>query len=249
MKRKKTEFKGTQFKDNALNGVESVLVVLTFIILFRFLNLEWAIGGTTVASLWFTYSRYRRGVNIGKFLPIIVLSIVARGVIGIIFGFEVYTRVGIALGALVGIILIISALIKRNLLLMAVPYFFDFSDPVKNHKIYIRTLNTLAIALGIYYVLKAGFDFWLYEVSITEDGKVVKGVEGYVIIKFIVGWVLGLIIFWGCVAYAAIKFVKIPNFEGFLTMLERQTTVYSNAIKERFKSKDKKRLKLENKKP
>ncbi len=218
--------KTNKYQDNVLNGLESFLVVTVFLIAYNLLDLRWAIGITSLASLWFVYSRYRRGKIIGIFLPLITLFIIARGLVGILTDSEdVYFGIGIASGVGFGIALAASALIRKNLLALAVPYFFDFPEMVKAHRIYMEVLNRLAYILGVYYVAKAGFDLWIY----TNNS-----VNNYLIIKTLVGWPLGLIVFWSCVGYAARKFSKIPRWEGFIVMMERQTVIYKEAIYIRF---------------
>ncbi len=212
--------------DNAVNGAESALVVVVFLVFYNLLDLRWAIGATTLSSLWFTYSRYRRGKSIGKVLPIATALIVGRGIAGIITDSrDVYFGIGIGVSVAFGVALAISALIRKNLLALAVPYFFDFPEHVKKHDLYISTLNRLAYFIGVYYVVKAGFDVWLLDISSTNQ---------FVIIRTIVGWPLGLAVFWGSVGYAARRLAKIPNWEGFRVMMERQAEIYKEAFSNRF---------------
>ena len=95
---------------------DSLMPVIIFIGLNRLAGLPWAITGATLWSLKVAYTRKRRGLTIGKFLPIVTAGIIARGVIGIITDSEaVYFGIGIATKAAIGLALIGSALIGRNL--------------------------------------------------------------------------------------------------------------------------------------
>lgn len=216
-------------KEAALNGVESILVVALFLLFYNFLNLTWAIVAATVASLWLVYSRHRRGIPIGKFLPIIATLIIARGILGIVTDNEdIYFGAGIAQAGAVGLVLMGSVWFRRNLLVVAAPYLFDFTAPVQKHPVYSKTLDHLAYIAGTYYILKAGFDFWLL---LETDSA-----NRYVIIKTLVSWPLGILLFWGCLFYAAKKFTAIPSFEGFASLMERQGVIYKEAIHDRSKS-------------
>ncbi len=213
---------------SALNGMESLVVGGLFLIFYNILNLIWAISVTTAASVWFTYSRYRRGVLIGKLLPIVAIFFIGKGLAGIITGSEdVFFLIEIGQGAAVGLVLIVSVFLKRNLLLPAIPYIFDFSPETKAHPIYKKTLNTIALAVGGYFVVKVSFDFWLLDV--TSSANIFK------IVKTGMGWAGGLAIFWGSILYAAKRFAKIPNFEGFAVLIERHAEIYKDALRDRFR--------------
>lgn len=224
-----TRIEGAQ--ERASKAFESLIVVGVFLIFYNTpLGLAWAIGASTFTSLWFLYSRYKRGVALGKLLLIFALLFILRGVLGIVFDSEqVYFGVGILQGALVGVVFIGSVIIKRNMLVVAVPYVFDFKPEVQRHPVYAKTLNSLAVMLGSYYIVKAAFDLWLLD--ITGDSA-----NRFLIIKTIIGLPLSLVVFFGCISFAAKRFASIKEFEGFANLMERQTEIYKGALHNRTNS-------------
>lgn len=197
-----------------MSGLDSLMPALLFLLFNRFFGLGWAIGAATVWSLRVIWSRRRKQIPIGRVLPLVAGFVVARGIIGIITDSEaVYFGLGIASKFAIGLGVAIAAKIGRNVLAIAVPYVFDFSEEVRSHPIYVAALDRIAYVAGLYYVVSAGFDIWLYNNN---------SVEGYIIIRMMVNWPLGIAVFWGCVAYLTRRLRQVPEFPGLYKLLEQR---------------------------
>ena len=205
--------------------LDSIMPVFLFIGLNRLAGLPWAIAGATAWSLKAAYSRKRRGLTIGKFLPLITLGIIARGVIGILTDSEaVYFGIGIATKAAIGVALIGSALVGRNLIATYAPMLFGFDAATVAHSIYKRAMDRVAWVAGIAEFMSAGFDIWLFNNS---------SVDGYLLIRFIVNWPFTTIVLMGCIVYLSRQLDKIPGFLGMSELLDRRMGQYEQAIRQR----------------
>jgi intracellular septation protein A len=207
------------------NAIDSTIAVVLFIATNRLLGLPWAIGAATLWSLRALYKRWRSGSPIGKFLPIVTVVIVARGIIGIVTESEdVYFGLGIAGKVAIGLGLIGSVLIGRNLVEYAVPTIIAFDETTRAHPVYRRAMRVIGVVAGCYFLASATFDVWLYNNS---------SINGYVAIRFFVNWPVTTLIMVGCGAYLSRTLAQIPGFPGLGTLMERQMDNYSAALKAR----------------
>jgi len=200
--------------ENLTAGLDSLMPVVLFLVFNRFLGLAWAIGAATIWSLKVIYTRRRNRIPVGKLLPIVAGFVVARGIIGIVTDSEaVYFGIGIASKYAIGLGVAVLAMMGRNILYAVAGSIFNFAESVREHQIFKSTLDRLAYAYGIYYCLSASFDIWLYNNN---------SVEGYILIRLAVNWPVGLLVFWGSVAYLTYRLRKVPEFPGLFKMLEQR---------------------------
>ncbi len=207
------------------NPLDSVMPIILFLGLRRLFGLAWGIVGATLWALKVAYSRRRAGTPIGKFLPIITIGIIARGVVGIVTDSEaVYFGIGIAAKALVGVVLIASVLLGRNLITTYLPLLLPFDRSVTSHPIYQRAMDRVAVAAGIAQLVSAAFDVWLYNNS---------SVGGYLTIRFFVNWPFTTAVLVGCFTYLGRQLSKIPEFPGLNAVLDERMAQYEAAMKSR----------------
>jgi len=195
--------------------------VLLFLVLNKTLGLGWAIGGATAWSVKAAISRRRRGLPIGRLLPIITAYLVARGLVGIITDSEdVYFGIGIGTKYAVGLALIGSVIAGRDVVGWAAPFLFGFDEATQRHPIYRSTTRTITLVAAAFELISATFDVWLLNNSSANQ---------YVLIRFLVSWPLGMVAFLGSLAYAARRFAAIPGFPGVLALLEQQVEAHGAA--------------------
>lgn len=205
--------------------LDSVMPIILFIAVNRLVGLPWAIGAATLWSIKAAYTRKRRGLAIGKFLPIITLGIIARGIVGIITDSEaVYFGIGIATKAGVGVALIGSALIGRNLIGTYAPLLFGFDRATVEHPIYKRAMDRVAWVAGIAELMSAGFDVWLFNNS---------SVDGYLVIRFFVNWPFTTVVLMICITYLSRELDKIPGFAGMSELLDKRMGQYEDAMRQK----------------
>jgi len=206
------------------NGLDSAMPVVIFIIVNRLAGLPWAIAGATAWSLKAALTRKRRGMPIGKFLPIITAGILLRGAIGIITDSEaVYFGLGIATKAGVGLVLIVTALIGRNLIAAYAPLVFGFDRATTSSPQYRSAMNHISIAAGCAQIISAAFDVWLFNNA---------SVDGYLIIRMFVNWPFTTLVLFGSVAYLGRRLRDLPDFPGMMNLLEGRMTQYEDSMRE-----------------
>jgi intracellular septation protein A len=196
------------------DSFNSLLPVVAFVALNSLFGLSWAIVGTTVASLYAMWHRYRRGLGIGVFIPIVAVVLVLRAVIGIVTDSEdVYFGTGIALKFLMAVGLVISVLVKRNAVGSMAPYALPLPASTLHHPVYRSTTAGLTLIWAAYLALSGVFDIWLLSES---------SANGFVIIRFLVSWPLSTATLTGAMLWASRRLNQIPGFPGLLVLLDKQ---------------------------
>ncbi|NNE72055.1 MAG: hypothetical protein HKN26_00155 [Acidimicrobiales bacterium] len=212
---------------NVLNGGtnwDSIILIALFIGGQRFgeylhgdgNGLPWAIGLVSIWGIKSMVARYREGHPVGRFLPLLLLYLVARGALGIIFDSEdLYFGIGIGTKVAIGLVLLGSVVIGQPLVEKAMPYVFPFERTTREHPIYRSTMSHLTLFAAAFELLSSIWDVWLLQNS---------SATGYLLIRLVVGFVLGFGSFFIAFFYARWRLDKIPGFEGLFPMLERMAT-------------------------
>ncbi|MGI9600908.1 MAG: hypothetical protein ACR2QE_03415 [Acidimicrobiales bacterium] len=183
-------------------------------------GLKWAIVAATGWGMYTMVGRWRRGLPIGRFLPLILVFLVVRGALGVAFDSEeVYFGIGIGTKILIGIGLMVSVAIGKPIVGLLLPYVFPFDEETKSHPTYFTTMAHLTLVAAAYELLTAVWDIWLLQNS---------SASGYVVIRSGVGIVTSVLAFGGSFWYAKRRLDSIPGFEGVLPLLERMSTDWSS---------------------
>jgi len=194
--------------------IDSVAPVAIFLLLNRFAGLGWAVAGATVWGVQATVRRGRRGEAIGKFLPLLIIYLLVRGVIGIITDSEdVYFGIGIATKAAIGLGLIGTVIFRRSFLSQVLPMVLPFKSETIKHKVFSRVMAQMTVALGFYQILTSVWDVWLYRQT---------SVDGYVIIRTLVGFPAGFVASLIAIFYIDRSLRRADGFKGFVDLLETE---------------------------
>ena len=194
--------------------LDSIMPIVLFIGLNRLAGLGWAVLGATVWSIKIAATRRRRGEVVGKFLPILVGYLVVRGIIGILTDSEaVYFGIGIGTKACIGVALIVTSLIGRPFLGRVFHLALPFDRATRAHPAYLQMTSRLTVVLGIWQLLTSVWDIWLFNQT---------SVDGYVLIRALVGWPTGFILTVGGFWYANRALRAVPGFPGLMHLLEEQ---------------------------
>ncbi len=187
---------------------------IVLFLVFNNFGLVWAIAAMTLWAIKAQLSRYRRGLPLGKVMPLVVTYLVVRGIIGIIYDSEeVYFGVGIAVKALAALGLLISAFLRRNAIGYALPYLIHLDSAIVGHRVYRSTTRRIAVAVALVVCVSVGFDTWLLQnASINE----------FVAIRLGVNWGLSILTLIAVGIYLDRRLRQIPNFSGLMPLLERR---------------------------
>ena len=194
--------------------IDSVAPVAIFLLLNRFAGLGWAVAGATVWGVQASVRRTRRGEAIGKFLPLLIVYLLVRGLIGIITDSEdVYFGIGIATKAAIGLGLIGTVIFRRSFLSQVLPIVLPFKAETIKHKVFSRVMAQMTVALGFYQILTSVWDVWLYRQT---------SVDGYVVIRTLVGFPAGFVASLIAIFYIDRSLRRADGFKGFVDLLETE---------------------------
>ncbi len=192
--------------------IDSVMPIVAFLVLNRWASLGWAVAGATAWSIKAAVSRRRHGEAVGRFLPLLVVYLVVRAVIGIATDSEaVYFGIGIGTKALIGMALVATAVVGRPFLARVFPLAVPLAAETVAHPVFRRTMRSLTVALGAYQLLTSAWDIWLYNQTSPD---------GYVAIRALVGWPVGFIVSCLGLWYADRALRAAPGFPGLLDLLD-----------------------------
>ena len=192
--------------------IDSVMPIVAFLVLNRWASLGWAVAGATAWSIKAAVSRRRHGEAVGRFLPLLVVYLVVRAVIGIATDSEaVYFGIGIGTKALIGMALVATAVVGRPFLARVFPLAVPLAAETVAHPVFRRTMGRLTVALGAYQLLNSVWDIWLYNQTSPDR---------YLVIRTLVGLPAGFIVSCLGLWYADRALRAAPGFPGLLDLLD-----------------------------
>jgi len=193
-------------------AIDSVMPIVAFLVLNRWASLGWAVAGATAWCIKAAVSRWHHKEAVGRFLPLLIAYLVVRGVIGIVTDSEaVYFGIGIGTKALIGMVIVATAVVGRPFLARVFPLAVPLAAETVAHPVFRRTMGRLTVALGAYQLLTSVWDIWLYNQT---------SADGYVAIRALVGWPAGFIVSCLGLWYADRALRAAPGFPGLLDLLD-----------------------------
>ena len=193
-------------------AIDSVMPIVAFLVLNRWASLGWAVAGATAWCIKAAVSRWHHKEAVGRFLPLLIAYLVVRGVIGIVTDSEaVYFGIGIGTKALIGMVIVATAVVGRPFLARVFPLAVPLAAETVAHPVFRRTMGRLTVALGAYQLLTSAWDIWLYNQTSPD---------GYVAIRALVGWPVGFIVSCLGLWYADRALRAAPGFPGLLDLLD-----------------------------
>ena len=193
--------------------IDSVMPIVAFLVLNRWASLGWAVAGATAWSIKAAVSRWHHKEAVGRFLPLLIAYLVVRGVIGIVTDSEaVYFGIGIGTKALIGLVLVATAVRGPSFLSRVFPLAVrSLAAETVAHPVFDRTMRRLTVVLGTYYLLNSVWDIWLYNQTSPDR---------YLVIRTLVGWPAGFIVSCLGLWYADRALRAAPGFPGLLDLLD-----------------------------
>ncbi len=188
------------------------------IVLFLVLNSAFGLAPAIVAmTLWAVkaqISRFRRGLPLGRVMPIIVVYLLIRGTLGIVYDSEdVYFGIGISAKALAGLALLVSAVMRRNATGYALPYLVPIDRDTKTHPEFRAATQRVSVAVALVVFASVGFDTWLLQNASTNK---------FVLIRLGVNWGASVATILGAGVYLDRRLRRIPGFPGMMPLIERR---------------------------
>ncbi|MYB10714.1 MAG: DUF3159 domain-containing protein [Acidimicrobiia bacterium] len=193
---------------------DQYMPIVLFLVLNSAFGLIPAIAAMTAWAVKAQVSRYRRGLPLGRVMPIIVVYLLIRGTLGIIYDSEdVYFGIGIGAKALAALALLVSAAMKRNATGYALPYLVPFDHDTKSHPEYRAATRRVSIAVALIVFASVGFDTWLLQNA---------SINQFVLIRLGVNWGASIATLLGAGLYLDRRLRRIPGFPGMMALVERR---------------------------
>lgn len=187
-------------------------------------NIEVAVIAATAWSVKAAYSRVRRGLPIGKWLPVITAYLVVRAAVAIAaerewvdFGVSaeaVYFGIGIGTKILVGLAAVATIVVGKPFALWAVRFVPDFPEALRTDQRFVATLRDVTWVIALYELGSSVWDIWLYNNS---------GVTWFVTIRFVANYVVSFMLILATLLYADRRFSKIERCPSLVDLVSRAT--------------------------
>jgi intracellular septation protein A len=201
--------------------MHAVIPVLVFLAANRMAGLRWAVLATTIGSLAIAVDRRRKGQPLGRLMPIVTAAVVVRGAIGIVTGSEtVYFGLGIATKYLIAAALLGSATVGVPLAERAAPLVMRIPQEMAEHRLFRSTMAIITAIAGMYYIVSASFDIWLFRRS---------SVEGFVMLRFFANWPLSAVTLLAILVVLQWRLQKIPGVPPVATLVEERRAAAVNS--------------------
>ena len=193
---------------------DQYMPIVLFLVLNSVGGLVWAIGAMTLWAVKAQVSRYRRGLPLGRVMPIIVVYLLIRGTLGIIYDSEdVYFGIGIGAKGLAAVALLVSAAMRRNAAGYALPYLVPIDRATKAHPEYRMATRRISLGVALVVFASVGFDIWLLQNA---------SINKFVLIRLGVNWGLSILTLLMIGLYLDRRLRRIPGFPGLMPLLERR---------------------------
>lgn len=206
------------------SNLDQFMPVVLFLVFYNLVNTEVAVVAATAWSVKAAYSRRRRGLPIGTWLPVITGYLLARAAVSIAverdlvdFGVSseaVYFGIGIGTKMLVGLAAAVTILVGRPFVVWAAHRFLQLPEELKHHPDFVSTLRNVTWVVTVYEVGSAVWDIWLYNSA---------GVNLFLVTRQVVNFVAAFLLIFATLLYVERRFSKIDGCPSLVDLVSRAT--------------------------
>ena len=187
-------------------------------------NIEIAIIAATAWSVKAAFSRRRRGLPIGAWLPVITGYLLVRAAIAISverdlidFGVSteaVYFGIGIGTKMLVGVAAAATILVGKPFMVWAARRFVPLPEPVHRDPRFVSTMRNVTWVITVYEVGSAVWDIWLYNNA---------GVNLFLVTRQFVNFFAAFLLIFATLVYVDRRFSKIDGCPSLVDLVSGAT--------------------------
>ena len=210
------------------SNLDQLMPVVLFLLFFNLdaLRLAWlnnieiAIFAATAWSVKAAFSRRRRGLPIGAWLPVITGYLLVRAAIAISverdlvdFGVSteaVYFGIGIGTKMLVGVAAAVTILIGKPFMLWAARRFVPLPEAVHRDPRFVSTMRHVTWVVTFYEVGSAIWDIWLYNNA---------GVNLFLVTRQFVNFFAAFLLIFATLVYVDRRFSKIDGCPSLVDLV------------------------------
>ena len=210
------------------SNLDQIMPVVLFLVFFNLdalqvaglNNIEVAIIAATAWSVKAAYSRRRRGLPIGAWLPVITGYLLVRAAISIAverdlvdFGVSteaVYFGIGIGTKMLVGVAAAVTILVGKPFMLWAARRFVPLPEAVRGDSRFVSTMRNVTWVITFYEVGSAIWDIWLYNNA---------GVNLFLVTRQFVNFFAAFLLIFATLVYVDRRFSKIDGCPSLVDLV------------------------------
>ena len=206
------------------SNIDQFMPVVLFLVFYNLVGTEVAVIAATAWSVKAAYSRRRRGIPIGAWLPAITGYLLVRALVSIAverdlvdFGVSseaVYFGIGIGTKMLVGFAAAGTILAGRPFMVWVARRFVPLPEAVHNHPLFVSTMRNVTWVITVYEVGSAVWDTWLYNSA---------GVSLFLITRQVVNFVVAFVLIFGTLIYVDRRFLKIEGCPNLVDLVNLAT--------------------------
>ncbi len=202
------------------SNLDQFMPVVLFLVFYNLVNTEVAVLAATAWSVKAAYSRRRRGLPIGAWLPAITGYLLVRAAVSIAverelvdFGVSseaVYFGIGIGTKTLIGLAAAGTILAGRPFMVWAARRFVPLPEAVLRDPRFVSTMRNVTWVIAFYEVGSSIWDIWLYNNA---------GVNLFLITRQAVNFVTAFLLIFGTLLYVERRFQKIDGCPSLVELV------------------------------
>jgi len=204
------------------SNLDQLMPVVLFLVFYNLVNTVVAVTAATAWSIKAAYSRHRRGLRIGAWLPTITVYLIVRAAVSIAverdlvdFGVSseaVYFGIGIGTKMLVGVFAVATILIGRPMALWLVRLVVDLPEAVRTHSRFVATMSNVTWVIAFYEIGSSIWDIWLFNNS---------GVSLFLVTRQVVNLAVAFVLIFVTLLYVDRRLSSVPGWPGMVSLLDR----------------------------
>jgi hypothetical protein len=212
-----------------MSNLDQIMPVALFLVLYNLVGTVWAVVAATAWSVKAAFSRRRRGLPIGAWLPLITAYLVIRAGTTIAverelidFGVSaeaVYFGIGFATKMGIGIAIGITIVMGRPMLAWLVPKLIRLDHNVISDPRYLTTMARASWVAAGYEVISSVWDVWLYNNS---------GVNVFLVTRQVVNFVVAFLVITVTLMYVDRRLDPIEGYPGLVEVLGESGRIRSS---------------------
>ena len=206
------------------SNLDQFMPVVLFLAFYNLVSTEVAVIAATAWSVKAAYSRRRRGLPIGAWLPVITGYLLVRAAVSIAverdlvdFGVSseaVYFGIGIGTKMLVGVAAAVTILVGKPFMVWAARRFGALPEAVLSEPSFVSTMRNVTWVITVYEVGSAVWDIWLYNSA---------GVNLFLVTRQVVNFFAAFVLIFATLIYVDRRFSKIDGCPSLVDLVSRAT--------------------------
>ncbi len=203
-----------------MSNLDQIMPVALFLVFYNLVGTEWAVATATAWSVKAAYSRHRRGLPIGAWLPLITSYLIVRAGVTIAverdmvdFGVSseaVYFGIGFGTKMLIGVAIAVTILMGKPVLAWLIPKVVELDKAVTTDPRYRTAMANASWLAAGYEIVSSIWDIWLFNNS---------GVSVFLLTRQVVNFVVAFVVITIGLMYIDRRLQPIEAYPGLVELV------------------------------